>query len=589
MKRRRIVARTLLRWLMPTVLIGGVAAFVAASSSNPIAGLTGAPSEDLCTDCHSDFPVNSGPGSLVLTVPASYEPGDTYTIKVRISQTGQRRWGFQITALDSSVQKAGTFIITDSGHTQSQYSAFFDRYYVNHKSLGTFPDSLNGPIEWEMEWQAPSGDVGPVTFYCAGNAANYSMDPTGDYIYAVTTTVPFEPSPSFLTVTPDTMIAKDPVKLKFLKPVKRRKGLYPNWANLMYEVVTQGGFQPNATESDSAGGMRIGRSYMYLANPIKNKWKPLQDSARVYGWVRLTKWNPSKGLGTSVTALQKTLEDKTGKHTAQARGLDSTGNPGNTKRKLLVKEHTKLPPKKHNNVLFAELVALKLNIAASQLGKTPDGFGELVFDVDGNPCDELSIVEISAKADSMMTYWKVYSREEYDSLWSAISRINRAFVGKLDTLSFEAGEKLVLKGAVDLASVPFLREGSTPARRLSPTTSLTESSEEYEFEDDEWEEWEAAGVPVVAKLYQNYPNPFNPSTAIRFRLREYSRVTLKVFDLLGREVATLFDGEEFDEGFQAIRFTGSDLASGVYLYRLHAEGVDSGERTVETHKMLLVK
>jgi hypothetical protein len=335
--------------------------------------------------------------------------------------------------------------------------------------------------------------------------------------------------------------------------------------------------------------MRLGQSYMYLADAVKRKWKPIPDSAKAYGWVRLTKWNPSKGLGTSVTALQKTLEDKTGKHTGPARGLDSTGNPGNPKRKPLVKQHTKLPPKKHSNMLFAELVALKFNIAASQLGKTPVGFGELIFDRDGNPCDELSIVEISAKIDSAMTYWQGHAPVEYDSLLAAVRLINRAFVGTLDTISFEAGEKLTLEGKVDLALVPFLRLGPIPARRTLPTTTITESPEEYDFEDEEWDEWEEEGIPAVAKLYQNFPNPFNPSTTISFRLREWSIVTLKIYNILGQEVATLLDGDEMEEGLQVIPFIAEGLASGVFVCVATVRTEDSGKFETVSRKMVLIK
>lgn len=387
-----------------------------------------------------------------------------------------------------------------------------------------------------------------------------------------------------LSVTPDTLIAKDPIKGKPLKPVKRGKG-YPNWANLMYEVVTQGGFQPGASESDSAGGMVIGISHMKF---LGSKWKPDKDSSKVRAWVRLTKYNPSKGLGTSSVAIQKTLEDKTGTHTEPARGLDSTGNPGNEKRKPMVKEHSKLPPKKHNNVLFAQLVALKMNIAASQMGKIPSGFGDLIFDLDGNSFDEMSVMEISEKADSMMTYWKGYTPADYEELHWVVSAINAAFAGPLDTLSFEVDNKLVLAGKVALGSVSFMKAPSPfVPTRIDPTTTETESWEDEDFDDEEFEE---SATPVAAKLYQNYPNPFNPSTIIGFRLRETSLVSVRIYNLLGQEVATLLNHEELDAGYQTLDFHATGLSTGIYFYRIDAQGLeDDGFRTIEARKMLLVK
>jgi len=84
------------------------------------------------------------------------------------------------------------------------------------------------------------------------------------------------------------------------------------------------------------------------------------------------------------------------------------------------------------------------------------------------------------------------------------------------------------------------------------------------------------------QLYQNYPNPFNPSTKIKFQIPELSFVTLKVFDVLGSEVATLVN-EVKQAGIYEVEFDGSALTSGVYLYKLQ-EGI-----FIETKKMLLLK
>jgi hypothetical protein len=89
-------------------------------------------------------------------------------------------------------------------------------------------------------------------------------------------------------------------------------------------------------------------------------------------------------------------------------------------------------------------------------------------------------------------------------------------------------------------------------------------------------------VPTEFSLAQNYPNPFNPSTTIRFVVPVSGFVSLKVFDLLGREVATLVD-EKKDAGSYEVTFDGKNLSSGVYFYRLQA-----GE-FVQTKKLLLQK
>lgn len=89
-------------------------------------------------------------------------------------------------------------------------------------------------------------------------------------------------------------------------------------------------------------------------------------------------------------------------------------------------------------------------------------------------------------------------------------------------------------------------------------------------------------VPDTYSLSQNYPNPFNPSTKIEFGLPERSDVRLTVYTVTGRKVATLVD-ETRDAGSYEVRFDASQLASGVYFYRLEAA------EFTQTHQMMLVK
>jgi len=88
--------------------------------------------------------------------------------------------------------------------------------------------------------------------------------------------------------------------------------------------------------------------------------------------------------------------------------------------------------------------------------------------------------------------------------------------------------------------------------------------------------------PLSFTLEQNYPNPFNPSTSIEYTIPKSGLVTLKVYDVLGREVATLVNGQN-ESGKHTVEFDASNLNSGVYFYK-----IESGN-FFATKKMILVK
>ena len=88
--------------------------------------------------------------------------------------------------------------------------------------------------------------------------------------------------------------------------------------------------------------------------------------------------------------------------------------------------------------------------------------------------------------------------------------------------------------------------------------------------------------PVQFALEQNFPNPFNPSTTIRYGLPARTHVTMTIYNTLGQQVVELVNGD-IDAGNHDVRVDGSNLASGVYFYRLTA-----GEH-VDSKKLILMK
>jgi len=94
--------------------------------------------------------------------------------------------------------------------------------------------------------------------------------------------------------------------------------------------------------------------------------------------------------------------------------------------------------------------------------------------------------------------------------------------------------------------------------------------------------------PERASLSQNYPNPFNPATTIAFRLSENSNVKIEVFDQLGRSVDILLQGSR-SAGEHTLAYNASHLSSGVYIYRMEMQGLESGHRQMFTRKFTLLK
>ena len=89
-------------------------------------------------------------------------------------------------------------------------------------------------------------------------------------------------------------------------------------------------------------------------------------------------------------------------------------------------------------------------------------------------------------------------------------------------------------------------------------------------------------IPIVWKLEQNYPNPFNPSTTIKYQVPKAGYVSLKIYDILGREIKTLVN-ENKDVGYYEVRFDAVRFPSGVYIYELRSKDYLSDK------KMMLLK
>lgn len=164
-----------LRILKSIVILLAVAIVAFSFSSGVPEGHTGAPGEVNCTSCHQTHALNSGDGSLSITVStAAYTPGEVYEVTVEVMDDSLERAGFQLTALDENLEQAGT--ITDFNEEVLELNNADGRQYIYHIDA-------SDQNSWSFQWQAPETNRGEVTFYAAGNAANGDFSNDGDYIY----------------------------------------------------------------------------------------------------------------------------------------------------------------------------------------------------------------------------------------------------------------------------------------------------------------------------------------------------------------------------------------------------------------------
>ncbi|HJQ68465.1 MAG TPA: choice-of-anchor V domain-containing protein [Blastocatellia bacterium] len=157
-------------------------------SSGPPPERTGAPGERTCNSCHS------GPdptGLFTITAPSGYVPGQTYPITVTHTTEDKSRmkWGFQLTCLTGSNQRAGNLIEDESTIVLMGEKEFFDRQYIEHNAGSTFEGQFFG-ASWTFNWTAPAADEGTLTFYAAGNQADGGFTNADDQIYTTSRAMP---------------------------------------------------------------------------------------------------------------------------------------------------------------------------------------------------------------------------------------------------------------------------------------------------------------------------------------------------------------------------------------------------------------
>jgi hypothetical protein len=318
---------------------------------------------------------------------------------------------------------------------------------------------------------------------------------------------------------------------------------------------------PNvANWRDTAIFRQGGKTGITLGIPQSDK-----ELAKTLGWVRFKKGGD---FGKFYTELQS---DST--YNAP---FDTVRKSGASKKKRFVKE-VSIAAKTYTNPLAQEFALFKLNLYSSANNVTNSGLGSLTYVKDGSAWNNYTLNQIANRVDSVLTYYStrkligddyaVVGSTQLETLRKLLKSVNDAFTV---TIALSNGDS-IRDGALHFSgkgidSISFLKRvlGKEDIQLLS----LSDVS-----------------VPQDYSLNQNYPNPFNPSTTISFFLSEQKNVTLQVYNMLGQEVATIFNNTELNEGAHEIVFDASRLSSGVYFYRLSV----NGNEFQAMKKMLLLK
>ena len=159
-----------------TLLIVGLLFFPSLAvtfTGGPPSGRSGAPGELTCqVQCHNSFDVNAGAGTFAITGPESYAPGDTLELTVVFDATDRSKHGFQLAVKDAAGADVGELILLDDSTRTAEGSA----NHVTHNAAGTAKQ------QWIVGWTT-NEDVGTVTFYAAGVAANGADGNKNDFVY----------------------------------------------------------------------------------------------------------------------------------------------------------------------------------------------------------------------------------------------------------------------------------------------------------------------------------------------------------------------------------------------------------------------
>ncbi|HLF14685.1 MAG TPA: choice-of-anchor D domain-containing protein [Bacteroidota bacterium] len=284
------------------------------------------------------------------------------------------------------------------------------------------------------------------------------------------------------------------------------------------------------------------------------------------GYFNETELTPGRGYWVRVNQGGKIVFDQPGLSAALAAGGPGQGRIG-------VMSARQALEKKLSSLLITDASGKQAWLYFSSRKGEPD---PLLFELPPPPPDGAFDVRFVSQRNYEALDPASSGRREYSIM---ISGARGPLAVRWNIGAGDGGYALEVKNAGRVIGVyPMEGEGTTDIPQMEDVSvRLVGDPEGY------------AAIPADYALEQNYPNPFNPATVIRYQLPVESRVTVKIFNVLGEEVERLVDQNQ-GAGYKSVEWKPAGLASGVYLYRIEAVGSKDISRVfTQSRKMILVK
>ena len=552
-----------------------------------------------CLSCHG----SPSSGTLVIqNLPSQYTIGQKYSISVTLSQLGRQRWGFVLTALDEDRNRAGT-LESVGGNTQVFQSG--ERQYIGHTSIGTAAGKVNSNT-WIFNWTAPQVNVGKISFYASGNAANNNSWTSGDNGYKTQTTI----EPEVINQTAPVAMAQSVTTSEDKSATITLSASDADGDELAYTIVSQPnygtltGTPPNLTYTPNSG-YAGNDTFSFKVNDgtvdsstatvsvsivtvveihddnLKLKLESLlgKDSSE-----RVTNLELSQLVG-KLDASNSNIRDLKGiEYCINLTELDLSGNSINDINLLLAL----------NKLNLLRIEGNPLTISASPIIKTIEARGtKVVYDPipssekligDVNSDNEVNIFDLVMVASE---FGKIEGNLKGDiNLDGLVNIFDLVLVARNFGKSFAIAPSIVQKirlNSDEIQNIAFainylrLKNGHSGAEEtiLHVLESILTQT-----------------LPKQSRLLPNYPNPFNPETWIPFRAAKDGNASVTIYDINGMIIRFLPIGYVLAGNYlgpdKAIYWDGKTdageyVSSGTYFYRIKL--VDY----TETRKMVIVK